>query len=67
VCEVFSSVVDRRGAQIADQRRVSAARGTPQIEARRPAGGDQRLTDGTGGSVHEHALASASLHPGRAM
>jgi hypothetical protein len=30
-----------------------------------PAEGKRRLTDGTGGSLHEHAL--ASLHPGRAV
>ena len=40
-----------------------AARGAPQLEAGKPAEGEQRLTDGPGGSMHEHAL--ASLHPAR--
>jgi hypothetical protein len=35
------------------------------IEAGEPAEGEQRLTDGAGGSMHEHAL--ASLHLGRAV
>ena len=42
-----------------------AARGAPQLEAGEPAEDEQRLTDGAGGSLHEHAL--ASLHPGRAV
>jgi hypothetical protein len=42
-----------------------AARGAPQLEAGQPAEDEQRLTDGAGGSMHEHAL--ASLHPGRAV
>jgi len=58
-------VVDRRGAQLADQRRVLAARGAPQLEAGEPAEGEQRLTNGAGGSMHKHAL--ASLHPRRAV
>ena len=33
--------------------------------AGQPAEGEQRLTDGAGGSVHEHAL--ASLYPCRAV
>ena len=63
--EVFALVVDRRGAQLADKRRMLAARGAPQLEAGQPAEGEQRLTDGAGGPMHEHAL--ASLHPGRAV
>ena len=31
--EIFALVVDRRGAELADQRRVRAARGAPQLEA----------------------------------
>jgi hypothetical protein len=42
-----------------------APSGAPQLEAGQPAKGKQRLTDGAGGSMHEHAL--ASLHPGRAV
>ena len=60
--EVFALVVDRRGAELADQRRVRAARGTPQLEAGQPAEHEQRLTDGARGSLYERAL--ASLHPG---
>ena len=52
-------------AQLADQRCVVAARGAPQLEPGHPAEREQRLTDGAGGSMHEHAL--ASLHPGRAV
>src|SRR5262249_59352505 len=52
--EVFTLVVDRRGAQLADQRRMLAARATPQLEAGEPAEGEQRLTDGAGGSLHHH-------------
>ena len=63
--EVFALVVDRRSAQLADQRRMLAARGAPQLEAGQPAEDEQRLTDGAGGSMHEHAL--ASLHPDRAV
>ena len=44
---------------------MRAARGAPQIEPGQPAEGEQRLTDGAGGSLHEHTL--ASLHPGRAV
>jgi hypothetical protein len=58
-------VVDGRGAQLAEQRRMLAARSAPQLETGQPAEGQQRLTDGAGSSLHEHAL--ASLHPGRAM
>jgi hypothetical protein len=39
-----------------------AARGGPQLEASQPAEGEQRLTDGTGCSIHEYAL--VALHPG---
>jgi hypothetical protein len=56
-------VVDRRAAELADQRRVLAACSTPQLESGHPAEREQRLTDG--GSMHEHAL--ASLHPGWAV
>jgi hypothetical protein len=58
-------VVDRRGAELADQRRVRAARGAPQLEAGQPAEHEQRLADGAGGTLHERAL--ASLHPGRTV
>ena len=34
-----------------------AARGAPQLEAGQPAEGEQRLTDGAGGPMHENALA----------
>jgi len=44
---------------------VLAARGTPQLEAGHPAEHKQRLTDGAGGSLHEHAL--SSLHARRAV
>ena len=57
-------VVDRRGAQRADQRRMLAARGAPQLEPGHPAEREQRLTDSAGSALHEHAL--ASLHPRRA-
>ena len=63
--EVFALVVDRRGAELADQHCVRAARGAPQLKAGQPAEHEQRLADGAGGSVHEHAL--SSLHPGRAV
>ena len=63
--EVFVLIVDRRGAELADQRRMRAARSAPQLEADQPAEDEQCLTDGAGGSVDEHAL--ASLHPCRAV
>src|SRR4029077_9334653 len=63
--EIFVLGVDRRGAELADQRRVSAARGAPQLEAGKPAEHEQRLADSASGSLHEHAL--ASLHPGRTV
>jgi hypothetical protein len=44
---------------------MRAARGAPQLEAGQPAEGDQCLTDGASGSVHEYAL--ASLHPCRTV
>src|SRR3989442_1395871 len=47
------------------RRPMLAARGAPQLEAGQPAEDDKRLTDGAGGSMQEHAL--ASLHPGRAV
>ena len=60
--KIFALVVDRRGAQLADQRRMRAARSAPQLEAGQPAEHEQRLTDGARGSLYERAL--ASLHPG---
>src|SRR5262249_56287181 len=63
--EVLRLVGEGGGAELADQRRMLAARATPQLEAGEPAEGEQRLTDGAGGSMHEHAL--ASLHPRRAV
>ena len=47
------------------ERSVLAARGAPQLEAGHPAEREQRLIDGTGGSMHERAL--ASLRQGRAV
>jgi len=44
---------------------MRAARGTPQLEARQTAEHEQRLADGAGSSLHEHAL--ALFHPGRAV
>jgi hypothetical protein len=59
-------VVDRCGAKFAEQRRVRAARGAPQIEAGQPAEArEQRLADGAGGALRERTL--ASLHPGRTV
>src|SRR5262249_4646402 len=63
--EVLAFVVNRCGAQLADQRRVFAARGAPQFEITHPAEREERLTDGARGSLHKHALASP--HPGRAV
>ena len=63
--EVFALVVDRVGTELADQCRMLAARSAPHLDAGHPAEHEQRLTDSTGGSMHEHAL--ASLHPGRAV
>jgi hypothetical protein len=63
--EVFALVIDRRAAQLADQRCMLAARRAPQFEAGQPAEDEQRLTDCAGGSMHEHML--ASLHVSRAM
>ena len=42
-----------------------AARGAPHFEPGQPAEGEQRLTDGAGGSMHEHAL--AWRHVGRTV
>ena len=42
-----------------------AARGAPHVDAGQPTEDQQGLTDGAGGSMHEHAL--ASLHSGRAV
>src|SRR5262245_65928492 len=64
-CEVFALVVDRRGAELADQSRLRAARGAPQLEAGHLPEHEQRLANGAGGSLHEHTL--TSLHPGRAV
>jgi hypothetical protein len=44
---------------------VLAAHSAPQREAGHPAEHEQRLTDGAGGSMHKHALASP--HPSRAV
>ena len=63
--EVLALVVDRRGAELAYQRGVLAARSTPHLEAGHPPEREQRLTDGAGGALYEHAL--ASLHPRRAV
>src|SRR5215831_947525 len=63
--EVFALVVDRGGAELTDQRRMRAARRAPELEVGHPAEHEQRLTDGAGGALHEHAL--ASLDPGRAV
>jgi len=63
--EVFALVVDRGGAQLADQHRMHAARSAPQLEAGQPAEGEQCLADGAGSPLHERAL--ASLDPGRAV
>src|SRR5262245_3893217 len=56
--EVIALVVDRGGAELQDERRVLRARGTPQFKARQPAEHEQRLTDASGGSVHQRALSS---------
>src|SRR6516162_10268555 len=37
---------------------MRAASSAPQLEAGQPAEHEQRLTDSTGGSMHEHALAA---------
>jgi len=37
---------------------MHAARSAPQLQTGQPAEHEQRLTDGAGGSVHEHALAA---------
>ena len=58
-------VVDGRRAELADQRRVLTARGAPQFQAGHPAEHEQRLTDGTGGSMHEHTL--SLLHMARTV
>jgi hypothetical protein len=63
--EVFAFVIDRRGAQLADPRRMLAARGAPKLEPSHRAERKQRLADGTDGSMHEHAL--TSLYPGLAV
>ena len=63
--EVFALVVDRRSAQLADQRRMLAARVALQLERGQLAEHEQRLADGAGGSLYEHAL--ASRHPGCAV
>src|SRR5215208_2165567 len=47
-----------RAAQLADECRMLAARGAPQLEAGVFAEDEQRLTDCGGGSMDEHALAS---------
>jgi hypothetical protein len=44
---------------------MRTARGAPQLEAGHPAEHEQRLADGAGSSLHEHAL--ASLHSRRAV
>jgi hypothetical protein len=44
---------------------VRAMRGAPQLESGQSAELEQRLADGTVGSLQEHAL--VSLHPGRAV
>jgi len=51
--EVFALVVDRRGAQLADQRRMLAARGAPQLEAAQPAEGKQTRRGRGPGSVRQ--------------
>ena len=51
--------------QLADQRRMRAPRGAPQLQSGQPAEDEQRLADGSGGADHERAL--ALLHPGRSM
>src|SRR6516165_12309883 len=56
--EVFALVVNGRCAKLADQGRVRAAPGAPQLDAGRFAERQQRLTNGACGSVHEHALPS---------
>src|SRR5829696_7907576 len=63
--KVLALEVDRRGVELAHNPGVLAARSTPQLEAGHSAQRQQRLTDGTHGSLHEHAL--AALDPGRAV
>src|SRR5262249_18920592 len=64
-CEILALVVDRRGAELADQCSLLAARRTPYLEAGHLPEHEQRLTDGAGSSLHEHALALP--YPGRAV
>jgi hypothetical protein len=63
--EVLTLVVDRRCAQLSNERRVLAARGAPQFETGQSPEHEQRLSNGASGAVHEQAL--ASLDPGRAV
>ena len=42
-----------------------AASGAPELKACQAAQHEQRLADGAGGPLHEHAL--TALHPSRAM
>src|SRR6516225_10314543 len=46
--EVLTLVVDRRATEFADERRMLAARGAPQLEAGQPPEHEQCLTDGAG-------------------
>src|SRR5512143_2917395 len=63
--EVFVLVVDRRGAERADERRMRATHRAPQLETGQLAEYEQRLADSAGGSLHEHPL--ALLHACRAV
>src|SRR5215469_12960555 len=63
--EVFALIVDRRGAELTDQRRMRAARSAPQLETGQPTEHEQRLPDSAGGAMYKRAL--AWLHPCCAM
>src|SRR5262245_47599810 len=56
--EILPLVVDRRRAQLSDERHVLAACGAPPLETSQSPKHEQRLTDRAGGAMHEHALAS---------
>src|SRR5262249_49738755 len=63
--EVFTFIVNGRGTEFADKRRMLAACGAPYLKPRELAKHEQSLAHRAGCAVHQHALTAP--HPGRAM
>src|SRR6516162_6178798 len=63
--EVFAVVINRYGAEFANQRCMPSTRSAPQFEASHFAENNQSLPNGACGSMHENTLSPP--HSSRAM